>query len=500
MKIKTALTIFTALTLAVFAAMAILLIRTSDLLALEATSLARAGESIQVSKEIKSHLLVYNRNVFLYALHKDPARLEISKAHQTALAKLLESSNQLVDNESESVMLAEVKEKIADYFKAKDQSQNSDLSPVEKYSQISEKVDSAITAIDNLIEFNASQMRDLVASTSEQNKTSDRMVFLLLAIGSLILFSLFIATIFTVTRPLVNLNKLISHYRTGNGSVFAKSKGVKEIREIANTFNSMTHRLEESRNDQLRFIASIAHDLRNPISSMSMAAELLIEESEENERGVAQIIHRQAKHLDRLVGDLLDTTRIEAGKMDIKLSIHEVNSLISDTVELHQTASGIHKLNIEMPKSPLVCKCDRGRLSQVMNNLISNAIKYSPNGGTVTVKAWEEKTQIVLSVTDQGMGICPDDLSTIFKPFHRSKATKDTILGVGLGLSTSRRIVELHGGELKVESTLGKGSTFYVVLPTKSSQSEKEQGPTSSQVGKGHDDVKIDHPENSSSV
>ncbi|PIU01068.1 MAG: hypothetical protein COT74_00765 [Bdellovibrionales bacterium CG10_big_fil_rev_8_21_14_0_10_45_34] len=472
MKIKTALTVFTALILAVFAGMAILLISTSDLLVLEAANLARAGESIRVSKEIKSHLLIYNRNVFLYALHKDPSRLEISKVHQTALVNLMVSSDQLVDNEKESVMLKEVKEKIADYFRAKDESQNSDLSPVEKYSKISEKVDSAISAIDNIIEINASQMRDLVASTSKQNIASGRMVFMLLTIGSLILLSLVIATVSAVTRPLVNLNKLFSHYRTGNDSVLAKSKGVKEIREIANAFNSMTERLEKSRTDQLRFIASIAHDLRNPINAMSMGSHLLRGLCQGKERGVAEIIFRQAKHLDRLVGDLLDTARIEAGEMDIELSLQDISSLISDAVELYQTDSGLHKIYFEMPKNPLICMCDRGRLSQVMNNLISNAIKYSPKGGTVTIKVREEKTQFVLSITDQGMGVCPDDLKNIFKPFHRSKASKHTILGIGLGLSTSRRIIELHGGELRVESTLGKGSTFYVILPAQISQSE----------------------------
>ena len=227
----------------------------------------------------------------------------------------------------------------------------------------------------------------------------------------------------------------------------------------------MTDRLEDSRNDQFRFIASIAHDLRNPISSMSMASQLLIREGEETERSVAQIIARQAKHLDRLVGDLLDTARIEAGQMDMEFSLQDVCPLIRDAGELHQRDSNVHKLNIELPKGPLVCNCDCGRLSQVMNNLISNAIKYSPNGGVVKVKVWEESNQIVCSVTDQGMGVSQVDLENIFKPFHRSRATKGTIPGIGLGLSASRRIVELHGGELKVESTFGKGSTFYVVLP-----------------------------------
>lgn len=488
MKIKTAITIFTTLTLIVFGAMAFLLLSTSNLLEVKAKIIARAAEGIRSSKEIKTHLLLYNRNVFDYALHKDSSRLEASKAHQTALANLLETSRQYADNDAETLALTEVKEKIADYFKAKNKTQNSKLSLVDKYSWISVKVDAAIDAIDKVIEINTSQMRDLVESIRQQNIISDRMVYSLLFLGSLILLGLVTTIIFTIALPLVTLSKVISNYSTGNGTVYAKSKGLKEIREIANNFNSMADRLDESRNDQLRFIASIAHDLRNPISSMSMASEILIGKIEEKESDIARIIFRQAKHLDRLVGDLLDTTRIEGGQINMELSLQDISSTISDVVELHQRDSRIHKLNIEMPKCPLVCNCDRGRLSQVMNNLISNAIKYSPNGGTVTVKVWEEKTQIVFSVTDQGLGVSPDDLNNIFKPFHRSKATKATIPGIGLGLSASRRIIELHGGELKVESTLSKGSTFFVVLPTQSeiqlaSQSEKGQELSASQLG-----------------
>lgn len=465
MKIKTALSIFIVLTLIVFGAISFLLTRTSNLLEVEAKSLARAAESIHVSKEIKSHLLIYNRNVFLYALHKDPSRLEASKSHQAALGNLLEDSHLHADNADEASALAEVKEKIESYFKAKNQSQNSDMSPVEKYSWISEKVDAAIDSVDNVIEINTSQMRELVESLRQQNIMSDRIVYALLFMGSLILLGLVTAIILTVALPLATLSDVISHYNTGNGAVYAKSKGLKEIRDIANNFNAMTDRLEEGRNDQLRFIASIAHDLRNPISSMSMASELLIDDGNDTERGVAQVIFRQAKQLDRLVGDLLDTARIEAGQMDVTLSVQEVGSTIKDAVDLHLNNSGIHKLKLERPKIPLFCNCDRGRLSQVLNNLISNAVKYSPSGGTVTVKASEEKKHIIFSVTDQGIGVTPEDLSNIFKPFHRSKATRDTIPGIGLGLSASRRIVELHGGELKVESTLGKGSTFFVILP-----------------------------------
>jgi signal transduction histidine kinase len=266
-------------------------------------------------------------------------------------------------------------------------------------------------------------------------------------------------------RPLKSISHAITQFTNGNLKARAKVKGLKEIQQISSNFNLMSEHLEEKRQDQLQFIASIAHDLRNPLNSMSMASELLVSQSEKQNQELSKIIFRQVKTLDRLVTDLLDTTRIEAGKLDIKTSEQDICALIKDLIGLHQTDSDLHGLTIELPEKALPCKCDIGRLSQVMNNLISNAIKYSPRGGTILIKAWQDGSEIHITVSDQGIGIDKEDLESIFKPFHRSKLTKSTIPGIGLGLSTSRRIVAAHGGKLWAESIPGKGSTFHVTLP-----------------------------------
>lgn len=144
-----------------------------------------------------------------------------------------------------------------------------------------------------------------------------------------------------------------------------------------------------------------------------------------------------------------------------------MNSLIMDSARLHQTGPDLHRLNVDLPAAALLCQCDGGRISRVLNNLLSNAIKYSPNGGGVTVRAHLAEAGILVSVSDQGIGIAPQDLNDIFKPFNRTEVTRSTIPGIGLGLSASRRIIEAHGGKLWVESELGSGSCFYLSLPTK---------------------------------
>jgi signal transduction histidine kinase len=229
----------------------------------------------------------------------------------------------------------------------------------------------------------------------------------------------------------------------------------------------MADRLQVKRQDQLNFIAAIAHDLRNPLNAMSMAAAMLLGRGDQKIQSVCEIILRQVKNLDRLVGDLLDTTRIESGQLEIELAVHDVGALIRDAVALHRNDTELHTFRLEVPTEPLLCVCDPGRISQVMNNLISNALKYSPSGGTVGVRAWSEDEKVQISVVDQGIGIAPEDLGNIFKPFHRTQETRNTIPGIGLGLSASRRIIEAHGGELKVQSERGSGSTFSILIPSR---------------------------------
>ena len=172
-----------------------------------------------------------------------------------------------------------------------------------------------------------------------------------------------------------------------------------------------------------------------------------------------------ARYLDRLLQDLLDTARIEAGQFELEYSVHDVTVLVKDAVELHKNWPIPHHFRLEIPDQPLLCMCDEARISQVLTNLLSNAMKYSPDRSTITVKAAADEELVIVEVTDQGIGIDSSELKSIFKPFRRTTATRGVYPGTGLGLSASRRIIESHGGRLEVESRLGAGSTFTVFLP-----------------------------------
>lgn len=463
MSLKTALFTINGIILSLFIILSASYIYTTDLLDTEAQQLVDAGESISLAKNLKSKLLTHNRYSFLYSLHKSPKRLEGRQQQRFEINKHLIELRRLVNSEDETTLLKQVKNDIYTYFEKRDQLNTSKLSPVEQYIKASILIDSLEVSVDKLIQINRSQLNTLIASVNKQNKIADRLAVSLLAIGAIIILLITAGIIWAVYRPLMSLSKVIAKYKAGNTQIRAEKYLLKEINALSENFNLMANSIDEKQRDQLQFIASIAHDLRNPLNSISMASEMLLDKHPNTTH--ATIISNQTKHLDRLVSDLLDTARIESGQLDLTPQACDIKKIIKDSIELYQLSSSIHKLKLSLPDYPLICKCDASRISQVINNLISNAIKYSPNGGTIQITAIYETNDIIISIQDQGIGIAEQDQVNIFKPFHRTKSTKGTIPGIGLGLSSSKKIIEHHQGKLKVESQAGHGSIFKIILP-----------------------------------
>jgi signal transduction histidine kinase len=464
MTLKTAVSITALLLLAVFGALSLALIRATDLLDLQVRELARAGESIIVAQSLKNRLLSHNRNSFLYQLNHDASRFESSASQRREIEDLLRQAQLLVNNEDEILVFEKVRQLMLAYLERREELDRQPGTFEEKYELASIDVDNASAVVDELVAVNRLQMDQLSASIREQNRSANRAAAILFVFGTFILSGLAFVVFRFMTRPLTELARTITLYSKGGGAVHVVPSGVAEIRTVGENFNSMTERLEEKRQDQLRFIASIAHDLRNPLNSMSIATSLLLRQEPGENQHVLEVILKQANNLDRQVSDLLDTTHIESGHLDLRLSRQNVGVLVQDAVNLHRAESGLHGFNLEL-RGDLEAQCDPGRLSQVINNLLSNAIKYSPNGGLLSVAVRRDANALRISVSDQGIGIAAEDRENIFKPFHRSRATRGTIPGIGLGLSTSRRIIEAHGGMLTVDSTPDRGSTFHITLP-----------------------------------
>ncbi len=219
---------------------------------------------------------------------------------------------------------------------------------------------------------------------------------------------------------------------------------------------------------QRNFISVISHEFRATLTSIQGFSALLRDEdfalSEIKE--YANDIHTDALRLHRMIDNLLDLEKIQAGKMELALETVDLNTLLKEAVERTRQTSLWHTFSFQGDNRLPTIQADHDKIMQVMTNLLSNAVKYSPHGGEILVRCTLEGSNVHISVQDEGMGIHPDMLDQVFIPYSRiHSATTQYIQGTGLGLPIVRQIVEMHAGKVWVESELDHGSCFHFTLP-----------------------------------
>jgi protein-histidine pros-kinase len=215
---------------------------------------------------------------------------------------------------------------------------------------------------------------------------------------------------------------------------------------------------------QREFIAMINHDLLNPVTAIGLHAELLQATESYSPRSVANILDA-ARRLERLVNDLLDVSRLETGRLRISRARVDLAELVKRCAEQVAVTSQDHTIITDLETAPLPGWWDRTRLEQVCQNLLTNAVKYSPAGTAVHVRLSGDGQWARLAVRDRGVGIPEEHLPFIFDRFYRVRSQEHRAEGLGLGLYITRSLVELHGGQIAVQSRTGEGTTFTVRLP-----------------------------------
>jgi len=248
--------------------------------------------------------------------------------------------------------------------------------------------------------------------------------------------------------------------------------------------------LERANRMKAQFLANMSHELRTPLNSVIGFSEMLLigalGQLSDPQRDALETVARNGRHLLGLVNDVLDLSKVDAGRMDLHLMQTDLRSLIGDVItgmeSLIQTKG--HDVTVELGDAPLLVNADEMRVRQVLFNLLSNAVKFTPANGHVTVHAGQRRTTLPVtggrriereavwvSVTDSGIGIAKEDLPRLFTEFSQVDASfSRRFEGTGLGLALSKRFVEMHGGVIGVESTPGRGSTFWIELPIEGPQ------------------------------
>lgn len=226
---------------------------------------------------------------------------------------------------------------------------------------------------------------------------------------------------------------------------------------------------------QRNFVAIVSHEFRTALSSVKGFSELIRDDQELSRKEVkdfAENISNEAMRLNRMITDLLDLERMKSGTMQLAFEPLDINSLLQEVVEHLRPTTLQHTITLQLSVISLVCVGDIDKLKQVVSNLLNNAIKYAPKGGEIVVGCKREDDALQVWVQDQGVGIPSSALEAVFLPYSRIGENTRYIKGTGLGLSIAQQIVQMHGGNIWVESEVGQGSCFRFTLPCTIAQNE----------------------------
>ena len=403
--------------------------------------LANSVQQVYITEDVEVGLFIYERT-------EDPvARVELRRG----LEKKFALAEPLVGSEDERRLFVLARQHTTAYFDGRG------------------SLGDAYNSLELLSEANVLQAERLHHQASRWGEMADVLgivvALLLLAILGILLWYLYRRAF----RPLLALAAAIHRYGEGDRAARARETGPLEVKEMAVRFNEMATSLAHARETQMAFLAGVAHDLRNPLSALRLSVTSVHAEvaAEPRLKRTLELVERQVTRLDRMLSDFLDVARIEAGELRLQLGRVDAREVIRHMVELFEATSEEHPLEVSLPPEEVPLLCDPLRVEQVLGNLISNAIKYSPGGGTVEVSLRRERSWAVIVVRDHGVGLSEDEQRRIFEPFRRggSAAQALSIPGVGLGLFVVKRIVEAHAGRIEVESQPTRGSEFRVALP-----------------------------------
>ena len=294
------------------------------------------------------------------------------------------------------------------------------------------------------------------------------MTWLIVVAIAVLLMSMII--IRTITRPVGELREGIAKMSGGDFSARVNVRGHNEFAELAAAFNSMTERIELLDKSRNQFVSSASHELKTPLSTMKILIETILYQDPPDPGMTKEFlsdVNKEIDRLNRIVSDLLTLVHIDSGGMKLNSTDMDIRELLLEQVKRLAPLARENGVELDCTaKEALDVTGDSVKLTQVIYNVIDNAIKYTPRGGEVHASLSRVGKRAVIRVSDTGIGIPADDLPHIFDRFYRvDKARSRATGGTGLGLSIVKQIVQLHGGSIIASSEEGKGTTFVIELP-----------------------------------
>jgi signal transduction histidine kinase len=290
--------------------------------------------------------------------------------------------------------------------------------------------------------------------------------------GGLIAIAVALIITFLLSRrilaPVKALTSATKRLGRGDFSQRLRVKDRSELGELANAFNSMADDLERAEGLRRNLVADIAHELRTPLSNIQGYLEAIRDGVVQPNSTTINSLYEEVVLLSRLIDDLQELALAEAGELKLVKQSEDITGVIRQAIAAMQAQATIRGVSLltDLPGALPFCNIDSHRISQVLYNLLDNAVVHTPGGGIITVTATEHNKWVEISVSDTGEGIPAEDLPNIFERFYRvDKSRSRATGGHGLGLTIAKRLVEAHGGKIEAQSEVGKGSRFTFTVP-----------------------------------
>lgn len=321
---------------------------------------------------------------------------------------------------------------------------------------------------------------EVVAALIMHTDTSDiaqsirqmRMDLLLYSIVAVVLAMMAVSYITgKMTKPITDMNQIVRRYSKGEFDLRVEDEdGDDEVSQLGKSFNTMADGLNTLEEARRSFVANVSHELRSPLTSMRGFLEAMQDGTIpiEEQGKYLDIVINENRRMTAMVNDLLDLARIESGQVLLKTEAFDINELMMRTLLTFEARIDAKKLDVELDigDKKLMVDADPSQIAQVLRNLIDNAIKFTPDGGSLKLSAKADKKQAIISVQDSGKGIDKESIPHLFERFYKAEKahTPGESAGTGLGLSIVKRIIDQHDQDITVESQLGKGTRFTFTL------------------------------------
>ena len=308
----------------------------------------------------------------------------------------------------------------------------------------------------------------LMRQTDRQFRNNSYQAMAIAALFAIILASV-IGYLFArrLVRPINRMTSTAKEIEGGDLSARTGLKGADEISQLGETFDDMAESVEKSILHERRLTTDVAHELRSPLQAIQVNVEAMIDGVYPADDAHLIVVNEEVTRLGRMVADLLELSRLESGSMPIRMDVVDVGQTVADLMAKYDLLFEDYQLHsvVQCAKGVKV-KGDTGKLSQAVTNLIANAIRYTPAGGTISVDVWAGDMMANIRVKDTGIGLTPEEARQVFERFWRAdnSRTRDTG-GLGIGLSLVKEIVQRHGGWVQVDGRKGEGACFTIHLP-----------------------------------